>query len=250
MALEFYVMWQGDDPVLPRIIGNVFSTIERIGGRRIPRKMIGPGPWNARTHNSLQWYVDRATDPSRGQVDCSQLWSLFADEPWQQRRHYEFIVLEDDLFFPSTNFVYGQTRRKVTSDAKLVADTSSRGHKNVTGCIQSVHRHKVRYGAQWPRATRAVLIHELGHFFGLPSSDHRNYLGPGDLRVGNELEIGHCDDRRCIMEQVNVEGRPDLLLKAKYLEKVNPDLFCEADKAALRSNLQRFYRPRVLVRRR
>ena len=86
------------------------------------------------------------------------------------------------------------------------------------------------------------MVHELGHFYGLPSNSSPNFIySRNDPRANSSLDIGHCNDRLCMMEQFNVPNRLDLLQKTRYVINENPQLFCNYDLERLKNNLQKLY---------
>ena len=94
----------------------------------------------------------------------------------------------------------------------------------IGGAVVSIFRAKKWYKDNWPLTFYCILAHELGHFFG----------------IGR-----HCNNRDCIMEQVNVPGGPDLLEKALHLYRLgkipNGVPFCEHVKEALGRKLRDLY---------
>jgi len=143
------------------------------------------------------------------------------------------------LYSYGTNFVFGETRPKI-SGKKIVVDEYIDGRPRPTGVVVSTNRIKKWYGKNWGLAFYCILSHELGHFYGLPSSENPNFIKYGDSRAFSELDYFHCNDRNCVMEQVNVPGRMDLLEKALHLRK-HRRLFCEYDLKTLRENLRKLY---------
>ncbi len=229
----FFIVAEGDDGEKLNIVERVFRKFEKIGDVKIPRKYwysdFGGGDFG-----SVKWYVERAYHPERGQVSTQDLWELFEKEPWQKTEpHYEFMILKGDLFARDTSFVFGETKRKISGDGTVLPDDS------VRGTIISTYRPKKLYGSNWGDALYYLIMHELGHFYGLPSHSNPDFIKVWDRRY-NPLEWGHCDDRECVMEQVNVSKRPDLLEKALYL-KAKDNWFCRHDREALRKNLKRMY---------
>ena len=237
MTLPFYITTERNDPLVNDIADRVFKTLESIGQVRIPRENKGAGPWGTGPYSSTAWYVDHARDPRRGQADLGRLWDLYNREPWQREPHHELVLLETDLFRPGMNFLFGETNGHVTSSGHIVEDVSrQRPGTFVQGSIQSAHRIRP-YQRNFPLAFFGIILHELGHFFGLASASNPNKSQGSDGLIG-----GHCEDRRCIMEQVNIRGKLDLLAKVQIVARTNPRWFCDADYTAIRENLRRLYR--------
>lgn len=239
MALPFYIAVEREDGKVRDIVENAFSFFERAGNVRIPRKYLGSGPWKDGDYGSIPWYVGRAYDTERMQVNLKRFWDLLENEPWQKDRHYELVILDTDIYMENTNFVFGQTKSKILINGMVLSDTS--GDKpHVTGVVISTNRIKKHYGAAWPDAFYGILLHEKGHFFGLPPESSPNIIYLNDKRVSS-LEWLHCDEKNCVMEQINVTGRMDLLEKARHLKTNNPQWFCEPDTDALKKNLKKLY---------
>ena len=235
VGLPFYIAMEEEDPEVLEIVEQAFSIIERLTSVKIPRIYVKPylheGDWG-----SVKWYVKNSWDSERNQVNYVKLWKLFEKEPWQkQERHYELMILERDLYYPGTNFIFGGTNGKVTNSGKLVSD------RYVLGIVISLFRIRRWYKENYKDVLLAILLHELGHFFGLPPEWSPDYIKRGSPKMKNELDEGHCDRRDCIMEQVNVHGRPDVLKKSFYVQENNPNFFCRNCLEALKANVKRLY---------
>ena len=249
-ALPFFVTYEHSSEHLVDIVETAFELLERKGGVTIPRKHLGSGPWILqpsagfrRGYESMAWYVRQALDPKRGQAKTGTFWRLFDAEPYQRTTpHYELAVLDTDLFAESTNFVYGETHMKISNGGTILPDLTQTGEPNVRGLIQSTAQMRRRYGARWDEAFSGILLHELGHFYGLPDIENPDFLTIGDPRCKGPIDVAHCDKQECVMEQVNITGRSDLLQKVDYIRTHNPDWFCRDDLAALQRNMPRLYR--------
>jgi len=222
---------------LYEIVEEVFNIFENIGEVKIPRSYVGSF-WKEGEYGSAEWYIRQAYDPERRQVISRKLWDLFQREPWQRiKPHYELMIIQDfDLTVSSNvNFVFGDTRPLINWEGKIVYDVSR-------GVIVSIYRMRKWYRDEWDKAFKTILLHELGHFYGVPNKTSPNFIGYGRSEMAKSyLDYLHCNDRRCVMEQVNVPGRMDLLVKAKYLERYNPKYFCDYCLRTLRQNLQMLY---------
>lgn len=107
------------------------------------------------------------------------------------------MILTTDLYASETNFVFGETRLKILHDGRIIADEYTNGTPYVTGIILSTNRIRNWYGRNWELAFYCTLAHELGHFYGLPSSENPNFIKYGDPKAFNELDYHHCNDRNC-----------------------------------------------------
>jgi hypothetical protein len=243
MTLPFFITFETASSELENIVDRALSVFEKIGNVQIPRQHMGAGPWKIGEFGSMSWYVQQALDPQRRQVQTDKLLSLFEREPYQKTApHHELAVLDTDLFAPGTNFVYGVTRMKVSHTGDVVADSDELGNPRVTGLIQSTHRMKKWYAGDWKQAFFGILLHEMGHFYGLPDANSPSFLTADDPRWKGSLDTYHCNERGCIMEQVNIPGRLDLLSKARVVAELNPKWLCDHDHRALHKNLTRLYK--------
>ena len=242
MAKPFYVSYENFSPELENIVENAIGMFEIIGEVKIPRKHIKSNYWFNGDFGSLDWYINKAYDKERNQARTDILWNLFDTEPFQdEEEHHELVILNSDLFNLRTNFIYGETRPKVSNDGIIFGDFSDDGKKRfVSGSIQSDYRMR-QYGSKWEEAFFSILVHEIGHFYGLAATNSPNYISENDPRCKGPLDIRHCNDRYCIMEQVNIPGRLDLLKKAEFVIQNNALLFCDDDSSALKKNLKMIY---------
>lgn len=252
-------MEKEEDKEVKQTIESVFSFIENKAEVEIPRTYL---MFDRKYEiGNVKEYVEKAYDWERKQVNLKKLW-----EPLRRRFQSlrargivpldRLIVLEKDMYFPGTNFLFGQSEDIIEHD---VYDPKKRG-----GVIVSLYRIRRWYGRDWKLAFKGILLHEIGHFYGLPPYSLRpigearfyfyvpshprfprnpNFIGgPGpDPRMKSGLDWGHCAVRECIMEQVNTPGRLDLLEKVKLLERKNPNYFCEIDLVTLIRNLRYLY---------
>ena len=241
MVLPFFISYERTDKEVHEIVEKTFSLLESLANVSIPRKHMGDS-WTQGDFGSIEWYVKQAHHKRRRQANMQILWKLFESEPWQEERHHELVVLESDLYMGSedNNFVFGETRIKMLPDGRIFSDTHTDGKPYVTGIVQSLNRIRKWCGNSWRDNFFISLLHELGHFFGVPSRLNPNYITQ-NIAI-NYLDEGHCDDRGCIMEQINIEGRMDLLEKTKFLLEHNPALFCRYDLDTLRKNLKTLYK--------
>jgi predicted Zn-dependent protease len=240
--LEFFVSVGGNlRSEVEEIVEEVFSSFERIGGVEIPRLYVG-GSWKKGDFGSVEWYEKQAFNPYRNQVSGEKLWELCGKEPWQHYHpHYELMIISKDMYSEGANFIFGSTIPKISSAGIILSDFNSEGRPEVRGCIISLNRILKYYGSRWRTALRGIIIHELGHFYGLPASENPNYIWPGSNWMKSSLDLYHCNRRDCMMEQINTPGRLDLLEKVDFVMERNPNWFCEYDLRALQRNLRRLH---------
>ncbi len=244
MTSPFYITYEKKDKQIEELIENTFLGLEAIGEVKIPRKHMG-SKWSNGDFGSVAWYVKNAYNSRRKQANLSDMFILTEQEPWQKTNpHFELMVLETDLFDEETNFVYGAAQKKIVENGRIVVDglAHPEGRLYVPGIIISANRMKKGHGKNWESTFLTMFFHELGHFFGLPTTSNPNYMKEGDSRANGYLDFKHCDDSLCVMEQVDIDGRMNLLKKTKLLEKENLLYFCEHDFWALRENLRKLYK--------
>lgn len=93
MALPFYVTVERKDEKVYRTVDDVLNYFEQIGEIHIPRRYLGSGPWKDGEFGSIPWYVSKAYNRERRQVDLQQFWDLLKAELWQKGdRHYELVM--------------------------------------------------------------------------------------------------------------------------------------------------------------
>lgn len=122
-------------------------------------------------YSSPDWYVEEAErrqtlrrDVGFGQqVDVEEVGRLFAQEPFQEKPHWEVFVVNRDLNTRGSdgkyiNFVFGSTDMLFPSS------------------VQSIRRLMAAVPAGDLRSAmvRRLLRHEVGHMFGLPSINRPN----------------------------------------------------------------------------
>lgn len=239
---RFYVTLESEDKAARETVDNIieraFRVFENAGNVTIPRVYFGSS-WSDGDFGSMKWYIKESLVPQRNQASIEKLFELLRTEPWQKsERHYELSVLETDVFAEGTNFVFGGTKAAIYNNGWIwpyPADTAN-PPVNIYGTIISLDRIKEWYVGDWELALSTLLIHELGHFYGL--TDVKN--PKADFKDSRSLNYGHCDDRFCVMEQMNVSGKLSLIEKAKLIDRNDP--FCESDRFALVRNLSNMYR--------
>jgi predicted Zn-dependent protease len=236
-AREFFISVEGRlRPEVEDCVEFVFNVFEEKGKVKIPRRYVGDY-WGGGEFGSLDWYIRQAFNQRRNQVDVGKLWELCKNEPWQiGHPHYELMIISQDMYSGDTNFVFGSTSSKISWFGEIYPGS------RISGCIVSLNRI-LKWYERWREATIGILMHELGHFYGLPSAKNPNFIvSIDDGKAKSVLDIGHCNRRDCIMEQVNVPGRLNLLEKVDFVVINNPNWFCEYDLKALEENLRNLYR--------
>lgn len=105
-------------------------------------------------YRSIDWYIKKAFNGVRGQVDIDQLAASLYLEPWHERQpHYDVVLTALDLFhssFPNVPFLVG-------------------GGPSGKAAIVSVRRFRgIGVRSLRGEAIKQAVMHELGHMFGAP----------------------------------------------------------------------------------
>ena len=214
---------------IEKIIENIFNFYEKISSKNIKRKYVG-NYWNNGDFGSLEWYILKSLDGSR--VNANTFFELLNREPWQkQEPHYDLVIIDNPLYdgHPENNFIFGYT--------EMVFDKEGNKMNNNGKVLISTHHIKKFYRENWKIALQGILLHELGHLFGLPNLKNPHYISIP--RTEYDLRVGHCNRKDCIMEQINVPGCMDLLEKTKYLIENNRKMYCKYDLESLIENLKK-----------
>jgi predicted Zn-dependent protease len=134
-------------------------------------------PWHDGTHlvpfRSVDWYVEEARRASRrrNQLAAGRILDLCQDEPWQKEPHYDVVVLGSDIYDgEDTNFVLGLTR------PTLATAISINRLARVSDGLEQI---------------KTLVMHEVGHVFGLVSPARRTSVQSLGTHCGN----------RCVMRQ-------------------------------------------------
>jgi len=88
--------------------------VSAIAGVELPVEYFGAFNVGDRPYGSVEWYIQRAWNPQRTQLNASQMLNLSRSEPWQEKEpHYELWITHLDLWSGDggNNFVYGLTQR-------------------------------------------------------------------------------------------------------------------------------------------
>ena len=137
--------------------------------------LYGSRAWSDGDYSSADWYVRNAKmklRPGTFQLDAASILSLMETEPWQETPHVDVFFTSKDLTAKGLNFCFGMTRGRCT--------------------VQSVHRYRQLYPEDRKLAIKAVVLHELGHVFGLATG----------RQVNVEYRLGyHCTSFGCVMQQ-------------------------------------------------
>jgi predicted Zn-dependent protease len=126
---------------------------------------FGSQKYGAGDYSSPDWYVEKAIrnqelcrNAGYGlQVDAREVNKLFASEPYQNKPHWEVLVINDDLSVKNRqsgylNYVFGLTDISFPSSVQSVARL-----------IKDVKEGELR-----DLMIRRLLRHEVGHMFRLP----------------------------------------------------------------------------------
>lgn len=179
---------------------------------------FGASQFGEGKYSSPNWYLEEAfrrqplrKDEGYGpQIDVEQVGRLFAEEPHQQKPHWEVMVTGLDLTASYKgeylNFVFGAT------------------DPNFPSSVQSINRFReeIPHDGLRYETIRRVLRHEAGHMFGLPSTNRPNI----------EENLGlHCTNI-CTMKQGQSVREWALLTIDEVQNKVHFCGDCKADLAA------------------
>jgi predicted Zn-dependent protease len=227
--MKFKIVLQREHKKVRALVDKAFRTLEDVGGTAsrgvsIPRVRITEAdPYYDKVMGFINASLNR-----KGQVDVSTYTDLLGRDITPKRLHFTLTVLDHDLTHRTTNFVFGSTLPLILNSGKIDPDVS--GLSFMPSVTVSLHRLKMWYGQKWAVAFSTLLIHELGHFYGLTAESN-----PSAIFNSGTIRDGHCSVGSCVMEQVNVPGSPDLITKAKSIDRSNP--FCNHDRATLVRNL-------------
>jgi predicted Zn-dependent protease len=217
MGKPFVLLMEKRDEKVYQVIREAFQFLEDLAQVRIPVY-----PADESRNEKLRTLIADSLNAGRRQVDYDKLWKLAFSE-FGQGSERPLIILDSDLYSAETRWEYGSTR----------------AHHDI---VLSVYRMK-SYGPDWGLAFKTILLHELGHFCGLPDSTSPSYIT--EEKAANPLDAGHCNDRNCVMEQVDVDVDKGLTLplpvKAKWLQTHNQDFFCQYDKKKIIEVLKKHY---------
>ncbi len=213
----------------------LFMRYERWAGVRIERRYFYR-PWcrdPSQLYCSPSYYIELCR-ASNGKINANCIYDLIKAEPWQQYRpHLDVFIIDDIIYVPGTNFLFGLSFPAIFSDGKIFS--------GVGAVILSVGILKRSYGRYWPTAFYNIAAHELGHLFGLPDSNSPYYISYNHpWAKESPLYVGHCSYEYCAMRQVNAGERhhKDLLDHARDVLNNNPNLYCDYDRRLLIRNLQ------------
>ena len=168
------------DDIERSAIRDAAETLVRLGFNQKIR-IFGSQKWSEGNYSSAEWYLDHAEKIRRPdgsiQINASSINDLMSGEPWQRSDpHIDIMITSRDLTARSgtgyLNFCFGAARgRFITS---------------------SIARYRNLFDGDRYLATKAVILHELGHVFNLA----------GIHRTNTEENLGpHCTNPKCIMRQ-------------------------------------------------
>ena len=183
---------------------------------QIPITNFAKKPWTSKRepYSSADWYVVN-TPSIRGnygnyQLDGDCLLRLIEKEPWQAANpHIDVFITSEDMTVRDNgsllNFVFGVARGRVT--------------------VQSVARYRDLFDFQRKLCTKAVVLHEVGHIFGMAADLNRSHteylLGP------------HCTNYGCVMRQgLTVHDWAEHAYQAHVHGPYCPECLSDAKKSA------------------
>jgi predicted Zn-dependent protease len=233
--MRFQIVLQREDKKVRALVDKAFRTLEDAGGTAsrglaIPRVRITEAdPYYDKVMGLINASLNR-----KGQVDVSAYTDLLRRDITPKLLHFTLTVLIHDLTHRTTNFVFGSTLPLILNSGNqhLKIDSVVNELSFMPSVTVSLHRLKMWYGQKWTLAFSTLLLHELGHFYGLTAESN-----PNAIFNSGTIKDGHCTVGSCVMEQVNVPGSPDLITKAKSIDRSNP--FCNHDRVTLESNLRK-----------
>ena len=161
MTLPIYVMYDTgithDEEIS---IAEALADLKKI----FPERKIvnfGKAAWGNGEYSSANWYVQKAMDIDKikdeySQLNADVLVNLMSNEPYQEATpHIDVMFTSRDLTSKiwDLNFCFGMTRGRCT--------------------VQSVYRYRWLNAADKHLAIKAVVLHELGHVFGMARNPKR-----------------------------------------------------------------------------
>lgn len=197
--------------------------------------------------------ISKSLDRKTGKIIWNDFWTILSEQC--KEAHFEIIITDKGLKDNNTNFIYGQTVVVVNQIGNIIVWV---GNKIRYGITISVKEIKDRCSEKWKECFLILTLHELGHFFGIPPVGSPNYIPCENQNCNkcrklsnderkrrlkkmrkSDLDEHHCNNRDCVMEQINVEGRLALSEKT-YLFSKNKSIFCSDCQKAFGKNIKRF----------
>jgi len=212
----------------------ILKRLEGLAGVIIPRTYFYGPPCKDEYLHLPHCYHQHIIETCRGQngVNPECIFNLSVIEPSQKSRpHDEIYIVNDPINvdrYSSIYTIYG---------VALSAISNGRVFNNA-GIVLSIESLKRHYGPKWPIALSIELIHESGHYFGLPNQESPYYIDHNHpYAKDNPLYADHCSHKYCAMGLPDVEGRDDLLDLARDVFENNPNWYCDYDLQLLIRNL-------------
>lgn len=185
--VPIHIMWTSNtsDDASKYALAGVVDAIEASGQER-PVAIIGSQTLVTGDYENADWYAEAAysrqtlrRDVGYGlQLDTSQFYRLFANEPLQENPHWDVLIVNSDLNALINgnfiNFVYGETNPSFPYSVQSI--------RRIEGATNDTKLNLAM--------VRNLLRHEVGHMFGLVR------------RPGGVESLGtHCPNI-CSMKQV------------------------------------------------
>jgi predicted Zn-dependent protease len=144
--------------------------------KSVPADLPGENFYKGRADEIMRLGRDNARRDEDGdyQVDAAVMIDKISSDVWRSGQdRYELLVTTIDLYAPDLNFMFGVSAPQL-------------------GCVFSFKRFR-EAGVLAIETAKTVLMHELGHTFGLPGATRTKAI---------EESLGrHCTRKDCIMRQ-------------------------------------------------
>ena len=129
-------------------------TIQDYGHYRSPEWRDEEGA--LRPYLSVDWYIAEAWNLAKAKLDATQLMKTLAAEPWRRKEligdHYDVWLVDQEMY----------DEAQTEADPDVVSFS-----RNLVGLVVSARPFEA-VGTPTYSLVKTVVLHELGHLFGLP----------------------------------------------------------------------------------